>query len=245
MLLQIDGCLGDGFQIIGRAFLLSVSRPFATLCLSQIQIISQESGKVRRNIFLFRFILCKDFFGCFQNVRNPVTQIFNSAADSVHHAVGGFNISVQIADVGGNAFSLQRRDSSSHVNCRDNIKSLPFIRTHINPFGTSGKLQIFILNNFPTMSPFLGMILFVPVNGIFLMTFPSAGGELDTLAVFVKVINLSALRQPLSIFINGSHGQHEVAMGIVSRWVGVMDCKITTHSLRNKMLLAVFFDHLR
>ena len=26
MLLQIDGCLGDGFQIIGRAFLLSVSR---------------------------------------------------------------------------------------------------------------------------------------------------------------------------------------------------------------------------
>jgi len=131
------------------------------------------------------------------------------------------------------------------VNGWDNVKSLSLIRTHINPFWTSGKLQIFVLNNFPAMPPFLGMILFVPVNGIFLMAFPSAGGELDTLAVLVKVINLSALRQPLSIFINGSHGQHEMTVRIVSRWVGVMDCEITTHSLRNKMLLAVFFDHLR
>ena len=37
----------------------------------------------------------------------------------------------------------------------------------------------------------------------------------------------------------------EMTVRIVSRWVGVMDCEITTHSLRNKMLLAVFFDHLR
>ena len=117
------------------------------------------------------------------------------------------------------------------MDSRDNIKPLSFIGTHIHTLRTSGKLQIFILDNFPSVSPFLGVVLLVPVNGIFLMAFPSAGGELDAFAVLVKVINLATLGKPLSIFINGSHGQHDVAMGIVSWWVGVMDCKITTHSL--------------
>ena len=131
------------------------------------------------------------------------------------------------------------------MDSRDNIKSLSFIGTHIHTLGTSGKLQIFILNDFPSVSPFLGVILFVPVNGIFLMAFPSAGRELDTLAVLVKVINLSALGHPLSIFVNGSHCQHNVTMGIVSRRVGVMDCKITTHSFGHEILIAIFLHHLR
>ena len=131
------------------------------------------------------------------------------------------------------------------MDSRDNIKPLSFIGTHIHTLGTSGKLQIFILNDFPSMSPFLGVILFVPVNGIFLMAFPSAGRELDTLAVLVKVIYLSALGHPLSVFVNGSHCQHDVAMGIVSGWIWVMDCKITTHSLGHKILIAVFLYHLR
>ena len=122
---------------------------------------------------------------------------------------------------------------------------LSLIRTHINPFWTSGKLQIFVLNNFPAMPPFLGMILFVPVNGIFLMAFPSAGGELDAFAILVKVINLSALGKPLSVFVNSSHGQHDVTMGIVSRWIWVMDCKITAHTFGHKMLTTVFLQHLR
>ena len=116
------------------------------------------------------------------------------------------------------------------MDSRDNVKPLSFIGTHIHSLGTSGKFQIFILNDFPSVSPFLGVVLLVPVHGAFLMAFPSAGRELDTLAVFVKVINLSALGHPLSIFVNGSHGQHDVAMGIVSRRIWVMDCKITTHS---------------
>ena len=74
---------------------------------------------------------------------------------------------------------------------------------------------------------------------------PSARGELDAFAVLVKVINLSALGKPLSIFINGSHGQHDMAMGIVSGRIGVMDCKVTAHSLGHKMLSAVFLHHLR
>ena len=51
------------------------------------------------------------------------------------------------------------------------------------------------------------------------------------LAVLVKVINLSALGKPFSFFVHSSHCQHNVAMGIMPRWVGVMDCKVTAHSL--------------
>ena len=58
------------------------------------------------------------------------------------------------------------------------------------------------------------------VRLILLVAFPVAWGKSDTLSVFVKVINLAALRQPLSIFINGSHGQHDMAMGIVSGRMG-------------------------
>ena len=60
----------------------------------------------------------------------------------------------------------------------------------------------------------------VIVRLILLVAFPVAWGKSDTLSVFVKVINLAALRQPLSIFINGSHGQHDMAMGIVSGRMG-------------------------
>ena len=245
MFFQIDQSFGDCFQIIGCAFLLSIPRPVAALSLSQIHIITEQSGEVGRSVFLFGFHFRKRFFGGRHNISNPVSQTFDGTADSVHHAVSGFNVSVEIADVGFNAFAFQRTDSSSHVNGRDNIKSLSFIGTHIHTLRTSGKFQIFILDNFPSVSPFLGVVLLVPVNGIFLMAFPSAGGELDAFAVLVKVINLAALGKPLPIFINGSHRQHDVAMGIVSRWIGVMDCKITTHSLGHKIFSAVFLQHLR
>ena len=89
------------------------------------------------------------------------------------------------------------------------------------------------------------MVLLVPVNSVLLVAFPVAGGKSDTLSVLVKVVNLAVLGQPLSVFINGSHGQHDMAMGIVSGRIWVMDCKITAHSLRHEMLLAVFLHHLR
>ena len=80
---------------------------------------------------------------------------------------------------------------------------------------------------------------------IFLVAFPSAGGQLDTLSILIKVINLAALGQPLSVFVNGSHGQHDMAMRIVSGRIWVMDCKVTAHSLGHEMLSAVFLHHLR
>ena len=123
MLFQIDHGMRNSFQIIGCAFLLSVSRPVAALSLTQIHIITEQSGEVRRSIFLFCFHFRKGFFGGFQNICNPVPQIFDSAADGVHHAIGGFNVPVQISDIGFDALALQRTDSGSHVNSRDNNQS--------------------------------------------------------------------------------------------------------------------------
>ena len=191
----------------------------------------------------FRF--CKGFLGCFHNVCNPVPQILDGAADGIHHTVGGFNISVEIANVGFNAFAFQRRNGGSHVDGRNLIQSLPLIGSHIHSLRTSGKFQILILNKLPAVSPFLGMVLLVPVNGVLLVAFPVAGGKSDTLSVLVKVINLAALGQPLSVFVNGSHSQHDMAMRIVSGRIWVMDCKVTAHSLGHKMLSAVFLHHLR
>ena len=169
----------------------------------------------------------------------------DGAADGIHHAVSRLNIPVEIADVGFNALAFQSANGGSHVDGRNLIQSLPFIRAHIHSLRTSGKFQIFILNKFPAVPPFLGVVLLVPVNGILLVAFPVAGGKSDTLSVFVKVVNLAALGQPLSVFINGSHGQHDMTMGIVSGRIWVMDCKITAHSLGHKMLSAIFLHHLR
>ena len=203
------------------------------------------TNQIGRSAFWLCFHLCKGFLGRFHNVYNPVPQILNGAADGIHHTVSRLNIPVEIADVGFNALAFQSANGGSHVDGRNLIQSLPFIRAHIHSFGASGKFQILILNKLPAVPPFLGMVLLVPVNGILLVAFPVAGGKSDTLSVLVKVVNLAALRQPLSVFVNGSHGQHDMAMGIVSGRIGVMDCKVTAHSLGHKMLLAVFLHHLR
>ena len=235
---QIGDSFGNCLNIGKTAFVLSVARPVPAFLFSDIEILIKQSGKCRGCALFFHF--SKSFFRGFAYISNPFKQRLDGFADGCHQTVGRFDVTVEITDIGFNAFAFHSRDSGSHVDCRDNINPLSGIRTHIHSFGTSGKLQIFILDNFPSVSPFLGVILFVPINSIFLMAFPSAGGKFDTLAVLVKVINLSALWHPLSIFINGSHSQHDVTMGIVSRWVGVMDCNITTHSFGDKVLLAVF-----
>ena len=117
----------------------------------------------------------------------------DGAADGIHHAVSRLNIPVEIADVGFNALAFQSANGGSHVDGRNLIQSLPFIGAHIHSLRTSGKFQILILNKLPAVSPFLGMVLLVPVNGILLVAFPVARGKSDTLSVLVKVINLAAL----------------------------------------------------
>ena len=53
----------------------------------------------------------------------------------------------------------------------------------------------------------------------------------------VKVINLAALGKPFPMLVHCPHSQQDMGVGIVSRRVGVMDCKISNHAFGNKLLL--------
>ena len=47
------------------------------------------------------------------------------------------------------------------------------------------------------------------------------------------------------MLVHCPHGQHHMTVGIVSRWLGVMDGKINNHAFGNKKLVAVVLHHLR
>ena len=242
---QINHGLGNCLQIVRRPFLLSVSRPVPAFLFSQVHIVPEQNGKVGRSVLLFGFQLCKDFFSCFQNVGNPATQAADGASDRCYHPVGGFNVTVQVADIGFNPSTLHLRDSGSHVDGRKDVKPLPFIRAEIHTLRASHHFKIAVLHHLPAMPPFLPMVLLIPVNGIFLMAFPAAGWEPDPLPVLVEVINLAALGKPFPMFVHRPHSQHDMTVGVVSGRVWVMDRKVTAHPLGNKMLHAVFLNHLR
>ena len=53
----------------------------------------------------------------------------------------------------------------------------------------------------------------VPVHGVLLVAFPSAGRKSDTLAILVKVVNLPALGEPFANFVHCPHGKKDVSVG--------------------------------
>ena len=77
------------------------------------------------------------------------------------------------------------------------------------------------------------------------MAFPVTRRQTDSFTVFIQVIHLSALGEPLALFVHGPHGQHYMAVNIVSGWIRVMDGEVGDHPFGNKLLLAVVPDHLR
>ena len=127
----------------------------------------------------------------------------------------------------------------------DDVQPLFFIRTEIDTDWAVHHFQITVLHRFPAGAPLLPMILLVPVNSVLLMAFPVPGWKPDALAVLVKVINFSGFGKPFSMPVHCPHGQHHMTMGIVSRWLGVMDGKINNHAFANKKLIAVVLHHLR
>ena len=64
------------------------------------------------------------------------------------------------------------------------------------------RFQIAVGDGFPAMPPDLGVLLVVPVHRVFLVTLPVAGGELDALAVLVKVVDLSGFWKPPAVFVH-------------------------------------------
>ena len=66
------------------------------------------------------------------------------------------------------------------------------------------------------------------------MILPAAFTIRDTIALIVQIVNLPALRAPLSIFPQGPDGQQNVGVGIASPFV--MNGKISAHSSRHKIV---------
>ena len=136
-------------------------------------------------------------------------------------------------------------DRCSNVDGGDDVQPQFFIKTEIDTDRAVYHFQITVLHRFPAGAPLLPMILLVPVNSVILMAFPVPRWKSDTLAILVKVINLSGFWNSFSMLVHCPHGQYHMTMGIVSRWVGVMYGKINNHALGNKKLLAVVLHHLR
>ena len=124
------------------------------------------------------------------------------------------------------------------------VNALCFIGTEVNTLRSAVGFQIFILNILPAHTPDHSVFAFVPVHGVFLVAFPVAGGETDSLSVLVKVINLSCFRKPLSVFVHRSHCQQNMSVWIMTGRVGVVNGNVGNHPLGNKKLVAVFFDEL-
>ena len=82
------------------------------------------------------------------------------------------------------------------------LDALPLKGAQINTFRSASSLQIAVGDGFPAMPPNLGVLLVVPVHGVFLVALPVAGGELDALTVLVKVVHLSGFWKPLAVFIH-------------------------------------------
>ena len=186
--------------------------------------------------------MCKQFFSFFSQLGNPAFEVLNELPDRLHQAVGGSDVPVQVADVRLDTPLFHLPDSSSLMDSRDNIKPLSGIRTQVHTLWAVIGFQIAVLDDLPFMPPDFAILLVVPIHRILLVAFPSAGRKFYPFPVFVKVINLAALGKPFSMFVHCPHSQQDMGVGIVSRRMGVMDCKISNHAFGNKLLLAKLPD---
>ena len=137
-------------------------------------------------------------------------------------------------------FFLQLADRWPHVDSGDFINPLSDIGAKVKALRAADGFQIAVRCVSPALPPYLSVLLVVPVHGILLVAFPSAGRKPDTLAVLVKVVDLPALGKPLALFVHRPHGKKDVGVGISVPLV--MDGKIGNHALGNEKLPAVVPD---
>ena len=180
--------------------------------------------------------MCKQLFPFFAQLGNPAFEVLNELPDGLHQAVGGSDFPVQVADIRLDTTLFHLPDSSPLMDSGDNIKPLSGIGTQVHTLRAVIGFQIAVLDDLPFMPPDFTILLVVPVNRILLVAFPSAGRKFDPFPILVKVINLAALGKPFPMFVHCPHSEQDMGVGIVSRRMGVMDCKISNHAFGNKLL---------
>ena len=151
------------------------------------------------------------------------------------------DLPIFIAVFTGNAFTFQRRSGWTKVLLWQTIfNSLPFKGTHINTFHPSGCFERRILCCCPILPPDFAVLLFVPINGVDLDTFPTSIWGTDAVPAFIERVNILRFGQPLSIFVHCAKRQHDVNMRVAVTLVVIEE--ITDHALIHKLLLAEIAD---
>ncbi len=161
-------------------------------------------------------------------------------ADGLHEGVGSFDVPVQVADVGLDSLLLHLAGGWPHVDGGDFINPLSGIGAQVKPFRAVVGFQIAVGRVRPSLPPDFGILPVVPVYGVLLVAFPSAGREPDSFAVPVKVIYLAAFGEPFPFFVHRPHGEQDMGVGVAVPFV--MDGKIGYHAFGNKKLPAVVTD---
>ena len=102
-------------------------------------------------------------------------------------------------------------------------------------FGSRGSHIHFFSANFI-------LILFLPTIGLCCLELSSS--KTFFLSVPDTEIFFLCFVLPLALFVQRTHGQHDVGMGIVTGWMRIVDCYISAHSVRHKLLLYKFCQQL-
>ena len=244
----LDGVQRMGFQIVHRpfdflkvsdsAFQFCLARPIAALLVAEVEVIHQQVGQhwllglfqcIQKNLLLFI------------QVCDPALQPTNRTADGLHQAIGGANIPVQVAEKSFHSTLFHLVCGGTEMHGRYLLDALSLKGAQVNTFRAASRFQIAVGDGFPAMPPNLGVLLVVPVHGVFLVALPVPGGELNALAVFIKVVYLSGFREPPAVFIHRSERQQNVGV-----WVPialVVDGEVGYHAFGNELLIAKFFEH--
>ena len=238
MSFQIINSPLDFLKVPDSAFQFCLARPIAALLVAEIEVVHQQ---IRKRGFFRLFQSVQKKLLLFVQVCDPALQSTDGTADGLHQAVGGSNISVQVSEKGFYPTLLHLMCGGAEMDGRYLLDALPFKGAQVNTFWSASCFQIAVGYGLPAVPPDLGVLLVVPVHGIFLVALPVPGWKLDALAVLVKVVDLSGFWKPFAVFIHCPERQQNVGV-----WVAislVVDGKVSNHALENKLLVAKFFYH--
>ena len=236
--LQVVHRLPNLLKVPDSAFQFCLARPIAALLVAKIEVIHQQVGQ-RGLLRLFQCVQ-KNLL-LFSQVCDPALQPTNCAADGLHQAVSGSNIPVQVAEKGLHPTLFHLVCGGAEMDGRYLLDALPLKGAQGNTFWSASSFQIAVGDGLPTMPPDLGVLLVVPVHGVFLVALPVPGGELNALAVFIKVVYLSGFREPPAVFIHRSERQQNVGVWVTISLV--VDGEVGYHAFGNELLIAKFFEH--
>ena len=141
-------------------------------------------------------------------------QTTDGAADGLHQAVGGSNVPVEISEKCFDSPFFHLVCSRAEMNGRYLLDALPLKGAQVNTFWSASCLQIAVGDGLPAVPPDLGVLLVIPVHGVFLVTFPVPGRKQDTFAILVKVVHLSGFWKPLAVFIYCPERQQNVSVWV-------------------------------